>query len=276
MLIDFHTHIFPDKIAKSTIELLEKNSDTHAYTDGTDLGLVKEMERGNADICITLHVLTKPSQFDSVAHYAMAINEKYKNAKRRLISFGGIHPACDNIKEKMRYLRDNGFKGVKIHPDYQRTFINDEGYLQIISAAKDNDMIVVTHAGVDYGYLDAPVRCTPLLSSEVMKKIPYSKFVLGHYGAHQEWGDVLKLLCDFDCYFDTAFTFHEIQKDLFIKIMEKHGADKILFATDCPWRDIKEDYETLSSYNLKQEDFEKITYKNALKLLNLEKEYAMQ
>ena len=69
--------------------------------------------------------------------------------------------------------------------------------------------------------------------------------------------------------FDTAFTLHEIDKDLFVDIVNKHGSDKILFATDCPWRDIKTDLEILSSFGLKQDDLDNILYKNALKLLNL-------
>ena len=275
MLIDFHTHIFPDKIAKTTIEKLESNSDSHAFTDGTAEGLIKEMERGNADICVTLPVLTKPSQFDSVAHFAIAVNEKYKNSSKRLISFGGMHPACDDIDGKMRYLRENGIKGVKIHPDYQSTFFNDEGYLRIISAAKDNDMLVVTHAGEDYGYKGMPVRCPPVLAKEVLDKLPYEKLVLGHYGGHNQWDEVYELLCEYNCYFDTAFTFHEIDERVFKKILERHGAEKVLFATDCPWRGIKEDLQILKSYKLNEEDFNKITYKNALKILDLEKEYAM-
>ncbi len=39
MIIDFHTHIFPDKIAGATIEKLSKASDSPAYTDGTKDGL---------------------------------------------------------------------------------------------------------------------------------------------------------------------------------------------------------------------------------------------
>lgn len=275
MLIDFHTHVFPEKIAATTIAKLEKSSDTHAFTDGTVDGLVNEMRRGGADICVTLPVLTKPSQFDSVANFALSVNERFKYSEKRLISFGGIHPACDDIAGKMRFLKDNGIKGVKIHPDYQDTFIDDEGYYKILCAAKDNDMIVVTHAGVDDGYKGLPVKCPPTLVKKVMDRVPYGKFVLGHYGGHSQWEDVLDLLCGYDCYFDTAFTLHEIREELFKKILIKHGADKILFATDCPWRGIKEDYGILSSYGLDERTFNKITYENSLKLLGLEKKYAM-
>ena len=79
----------------------------------------------------------------------------------------------------------------------------------------------------------------------------------------------MELLSDFDVYFDTAFTLHEIDEKLFKKILLSHGEDKILFATDCPWRDIKEDVETFKSYNLPKETEDKILYKNALKLLGI-------
>lgn len=269
MIIDFHTHIFPEKIAKTTIEALEKRSNGHASTDGTVLGLLKHLEKANVDIGIALPVLTKPTQFDSVARFAISVNEQYASEDRKIISFGGMHPKCDNIKDKMKFLKDNGIKGVKIHPDYQDTFIDDEGYIEILKCAKDLDMIVVTHAGVDDGYVGEPVKCPPELCKKVIEKVNHNKFVLGHYGGHKQWENVSELLCDFDVYFDTAFTLHEISEELFKKILNRHGEDKILFATDCPWRDISEDLKILYSYNLEKTVLDKILYKNAIKLLGI-------
>lgn len=269
MIIDFHTHVFPDKIAKSTIEFLEKASSGRANTDGTVNGLVNHMKDSNVNIAITLPVLTKPTQFDSVMNFAIGINQAYSNKKEKLISFGGIHPACDDIRGKMKTLKDNGFLGVKIHPDYQNTFIDDDGYIEILKCAKDLDLIVVTHSGVDDGYTGQPVKCPPELCLKVINKVNHNKFVLGHYGAHKQWENVLDLLCGKNVFFDTAFTLHEIEKDLFMQILDKHGEDKILFATDCPWRNMKDDLATLKSFNLKIETLDKILYKNAIKLLNL-------
>ena len=43
MIIDFHTHMFPDKIAARTIDFLSKTGgDMNPFTDGTWKGL-KEM-----------------------------------------------------------------------------------------------------------------------------------------------------------------------------------------------------------------------------------------
>ena len=269
MLIDFHTHVFPDKIAKSTIDALVSNSNNKPYTDGTVQGLIDAMSRANADICITLPVLTKATQFDSVTKFAISVNEQFKCADKKLISFGGMHPDCDGVDEKLAYLKENGILGIKIHPDYQNTFIDDQRYINIIKCAKKYDLIVVTHSGIDDGYKGQPVRCTVDRVLRVIEQVDYSKFVLAHFGALRLWDEVLEKLAGKNLYFDTAFTFKIIDENLFKKIVEKHGADKILFATDCPWRDIKEDFEILSSYNLDKQTFDKITFKNALNLLKI-------
>ena len=269
MIIDFHTHVFPDKIANSTILALQSRSNSTAYTDGSVNGMVKALERANADIAVTLPVLTKASQFDSVLKFAVEINNKFNNTDKKLISFAGMHPDCENIEEKMLQIKSFGIKGIKIHPDYQATYIDDERYINIIKLAKKHDLIVVTHAGVDDGYKGNPVRCSVERVKKVIEQVDYSKFVLAHFGGHRLSEQVYNELAGLNVYFDTAFTLHEIDKQTFAKIVDKHGADKILFATDCPWRDIKLDYEILKSYNLEKDIFDKITYKNAVKLLNL-------
>lgn len=269
MVIDFHTHIFPDKIAKSTIEALANKAENKPYTDGTVQGMVDAMLRADADICVTLPVLTKASQFESVTRFAVAVNERFNTEEKKLISFAGMHPECEDIEGKMQYLKLMGIKGVKIHPDYQCTFIDDKGYIEILKCAKKYDMVVVTHAGIDDGYKDEPVRCPPEKVLKVIEEVNHDKFVLAHYGGHKQWEEVYELLAGKNVYFDTAYTFHEISEELFKKILSKHGEDKVLFATDCPWRDIKDDLQILKSFNLSESTLNKILYKNALKLLGI-------
>ena len=271
MIIDFHTHMFPEKIAGSTIAKLAPFNEEKPTTDGTILGLLKAMEEGNCDLAITLPVLTKPSQYESVTKFTIETNQQFKGKK--IIAFGGIHPLCENIFEKMKYLKDNGIKGVKIHPDYQGEFIDHEGYIEILESAKKLDMIVITHSGIDGAYLDQPERCPPDRLVKVIDRVKYNKFVLAHYGAKLQWEEVLELIAGKDVYLDTACMLRTISFDLFNKILLKHGEDKILFATDCPWSSIKLDSERLNSFNLSKETKDKIFYKNALKLLGLKNEY---
>ena len=267
MIVDFHTHVFPDKIASKTIEALSKMASIPPHADGTVDGLMGALEKSKTDIGIALPVLTKPTQFDSILNFAIDINARFSNESRKIISFAGIHPNSENVEEKLKEVKQKGIKGIKIHPDYQGVFIDDERYIKIISIAKELDLIVVTHAGVDDGFKDAPVRCTPERALNVINKTGHKKFVLAHYGGSKMWDEVERLLCGQDVYFDTGFTFNNIDEETFKRILSKHGADKILFATDSPWQDIKENLDKLYSFNLDKETLDKILYKNALKLL---------
>ena len=75
MRIDFHTHIFPDKIARRTIDLLAEKASISPFSDGTADGLLAEMARAGTDISVTLPVLTNPAQFESVNRYIAAVKK---------------------------------------------------------------------------------------------------------------------------------------------------------------------------------------------------------
>lgn len=269
MIIDFHTHIFPDKIANKTISYLMEKGGIPSFSNGSASGLIEKMNEAGVDISIALPAMTTPKQFDSINRFAMEINERYKNESKRIISFAGIHPDCEDIYAKMRFIKDSGFIGVKLHPDYQGTFINDEKYVRILEYAKEYDLVVVTHSGVDCGFLGEPVKCTPSLVKELIKRVPHSKLVLAHMGANEMHNEVLKELCDLDVYFDTAYVLRFIGEAGFKEILKRHGEDKILFATDTPWSDIKNDVNIIKSFGLTKETENKIFYENAKHLLGI-------
>jgi predicted TIM-barrel fold metal-dependent hydrolase len=269
MIIDFHTHVFPDRIAQKTIDLLSARAGIPAFSDGTVQGLLAAMERAGTGLSITLPVLTSPLQFDSINRFAAELNQRFADQTPRLISFGGIHPQCEDIEGKMAFLHENGFLGVKLHPDYQGTYIDDEGYVRILRAAKEHDMIVVTHAGVDHAYRTVPARCTPARTRALLRRVPHSKLVLAHCGANEMFEQVLDVLCGEDVYFDTAYVLRFIGKDTFCRMLERHGEDRILFASDSPWSDVRGDIEILKSFSLGKKTEEKIFCENAKALLGL-------
>ena len=47
--------------------------------------------------------------------------------------------------------------------------------------------------------------------------------------------DVLTYIAGTDCYLDTSFSIHDLPKRAAEQIIEKHGAERILFGSDCPW-----------------------------------------
>lgn len=265
MIIDFHTHIFPDKIAARTIEALEAKAGLTASTDGTLNGLLTSMEVAGVDMSVILPVVTKPSQFETVNTFAASVNEKYQG---KLLSFGGIHPDTEDYKKELDRIKELGLKGIKIHPDYQSVMIDDVRYMNIIEYADSLDLIILTHAGIDIGLPD-PVHCPPDKMRKVIDKLHPQKMVVAHYGGWKQWEEVYEYLTGENLYLDTAFTFDYIEEDIFYKILEKHGTDKVLFATDCPWGYQKKDVESLMNLGLTDEVKKKIFYKNAEKLLEI-------
>lgn len=266
MVIDFHTHIFPDAIASKSIAALEAKSGIRAATDGTLKGLLDSMQGNGVDLSVILPVVTKPSQFDSVNRFAAEVNGQYPG---RLLSFGGIHPDCENYKEKLNRIKELGLVGIKIHPDYQGVMIDDVRYMNIIEYANELGLIIVTHAGVDIG-LPEPVHCPPDKMRRVLDTLKPEKMVLAHFGGWKQWEQVYEYLAGEPVYFDTAFTFDYISREMFLKILQKHDKEKILFATDSPWSHAGRDAEALRALPLEKETIEAILWGNAKKLLKME------
>jgi len=173
MIIDFHTHIFPNKIAEKTIESLGTLAGVKAASDGTLKGLLDSMEKSGIDRSVIMPVVTKPEQFDSINGFAKKVNETYEG---KLLSFGGIHPENEKYKEKLKYIKSLGLPGIKIHPDYQRVMIDDIRFMRIIEYASELGLIILTHAGIDIG-LPQPVHCPPDKMRKVLDTVKPKKMV---------------------------------------------------------------------------------------------------
>lgn len=263
MIIDFHTHIFPDKIAARSIEALSKVSGVKAATDGTLNGLLVSMERSGVDLSVILPVVTKPSQFESVNTFAAKVNEQYEG---KLLSFGGIHPDSEDYKAELKCIKELGLPGIKLHPDYQGVMIDDIRYMRIIEYADALGLTILVHAGIDIG-LPEPVHCPPDKARKVLDTLKPKKLVLAHMGGWKQWNEVYEYLAGEPVYLDTAFCFDYMSREDFLKLCEKHGMDKILFATDSPWSDAGRDMKMINSMPLTDEAKEAIFAGNAMRLL---------
>lgn len=132
MIIDFHTHTFPDPIADAAIDRLSRQANITAYTCGTAAGLLLAERAAGVDRSIILPVATKPEQVHHINDYAAAHN---KHAfVTNMFSFGCIHPDYEDWKQELDRLAAANMRGVKIHPAYQQTDLNDPKYLRILSA----------------------------------------------------------------------------------------------------------------------------------------------
>jgi predicted TIM-barrel fold metal-dependent hydrolase len=267
MIIDFHTHVFPEKIAAGAISSLEERAKLKAGTDGTVSGLLNSMDRNGVDISVVLPVVTSPRQFESVNRFAS------ENQSKRLVFFGGIHPDCEDPEEKIESLSRTGFIGIKLHPDYQNTFITDEKYISIIRAALERGMYITIHAGIDIG-LPHPVHCPPELSAQMLEAVKdlntgEPHIILAHMGGCAMPNAVLEHLCGKNVMFDTSFNISRENREDLNKIISLHGAENILFATDSPWNTPSACLSALEELDLTSEQRDLILFKNALRIINV-------
>jgi predicted TIM-barrel fold metal-dependent hydrolase len=266
MIIDFHTHIFPDRIAAGTIKKLEEVGSIEAFTNGTLDGLKLSMKENNIDISVVLPVATKPSQFETVNAFAAEIT-----GRDGIISFGGIHPDTEDYREQLTKIKEIGLLGIKLHPDYQGTFIDDPKYVRIIQYAANLGLIVSIHAGLDIG-LPHPIHCTPERTARMLRQIDNkdAKVVLAHMGGYDLWDDVEEYLVGRNIWFDTGYCAGMMPEGQFIRIVKNHGANRILFATDSPWGGQRETKEIIRKFNFTQEELDRIFYQNAEELLGID------
>lgn len=281
MIIDFHTHTFPDKIADRALKGLSDSSRAVPYTDGTANGRETSMRQSKIDISVNLPVATKAHQVEGINN--IAIDAVSGDINKSVIEFGSMHPEYENMKQELKRLVDGGVKGIKIHPAFYQTDINEKKIKEIIYEASSLGLIIVTHAGWDIGFPEANyIKVKSLL--EIDKEIGPEKMVLAHMGGWNDWENVESDLAGSDYYFDTSFSIGKInarpdlpepmrtynmKDDDFVRLCKKHGIEKILFGTDSPWSDQKEYVEKINNLTFSEEEKERMFFGNAKELLGL-------
>lgn len=261
MVIDFHTHCFPEKIAQRAIEKLSFAAGGFLpYYDGSVNGLRQTMKAQGIDKSVVLSIATSAHQQKSVNDFASQINGG------NLIAFGSVYPFSEDARDELCRIKELGLKGVKLHPDYQDFFVDDERLIPIYQQISKLGLIAVFHAGFDYGF-PPPYHATPDRLAKIIKFFD-TPVVAAHWGGMDCGEGVLKLLCGENIYFDTAFGYGSIPKYYAQKILEKHGTDKILFGTDGPWHTAELEMRLLNTLGLSPDDMDRILFRNAEKLLN--------
>lgn len=262
MLIDFHTHCFPDKIASKAIEKLSFTSGgLEPFTNGTVNGLTQNMKKHGVNKSVVLNIATNAHQQTSVNDFAASINSE------RVISFGSVFPFADDALYELERIRSLGLKGVKLHPDYQGFSVDDERLKPLYKKISSLGLITVFHAGLDYGFAP-PYGATPDKMIKALKHFD-TPVIAAHWGGVNCGEEVLQHLCGTDIYFDTSFGYSMMPKYYAERIIEKHGTDNIVFGTDTPWHTAEMELRLLNSLGLSHDEFDKITHKNAEKLLGI-------
>jgi hypothetical protein len=269
MTIDFHTHIFPDKIAERTIKLLEDNTErvegvrARAATDGTLGGLEKSMKDNDIDYSVVMPIATTVTQSNTINNFAASIN-----GKNNIFSFGSVHPFQENCLDELERVKALGLRGIKLHPEYQGVYADSPECVRAIKKCMELGLLVLLHTGRDIG-IEPPVHCEPRRLRRVLDMTGADNIIAAHMGGWRMWDEAEELLAGQNLYLDTSYSLNEMSGEQAVRFIKKHGADKILYGTDSPWEKQSICRERINALPVSNEEKELILHKNAARLLNI-------
>jgi len=229
-------------------------------SDGTVSGLLGRMDDWGIDISVNLPVVTKQSQLRRTNEWAASIQSD------RLVCFGSIYPHTGDYKRDIDFVASLGLKGLKFHAEYQDFDLDSEQMLRIYGYALEKGLVLIHHAGSDPAYRP-PFRSSPQKFARVSEAMRGGVIIAAHLGGHNQWEEVERFLAGGDVYLDTSMGFEFFPHDLFLRIVEKHGADKILFGSDAPWSNAQTEIGHLMSMPLPTADITAILGGNAKRIL---------
>lgn len=275
MKIDFHIHAFPDEIAQRAVSALAVTAGKFMgrvrikpVTDGTAANARQYLKEYGADAGVLMPIATKPGQQRHINDWAAAQN------CGNIISFGSVHPRDPEALAELDRIWELGLKGVKLHPDYQGFFADDPAVFPIYEKIEELGLPLLFHAGQD-PYSPNLVHGTPKAMAKIAREFPRMTVIAAHLGGVGMYEESLEHIYTQDIpnlFVDCSMAHAYAESGEIRHAIRMMGADKVLFATDMPWSDGKKAIETLENMGLRDDELEKIYYKNALRLLRIPQE----
>ncbi len=262
-VIDAHCHIYPEKIAAKAVGGTDAFYGVTSACIGTVADLYERGVKAGVDRFIVQSVATTPKQVKSINEF---IAESVRQNPDIFTGLGTLHPESVDIAGDIEHLIELGLKGVKLHPDIQRFKLDDYRCLKIYEICEQKGLKMLLHTGDKRYDYSNPNRLLPLL--RIYKNLI---FIGAHFGGYSIWDEASKQLCGIDnFYVDCSSTFGFIEKPQAKELIKRYGADKILFGTDYPMWDAKEELDYFFSLGLDETEIQSILNLNAKKLFNLE------
>lgn len=229
-IIDMHTHIFPEKIAaKATIataDYFNLPEPPHHYgSAGELLGVLQSAGIGRA---MVFSAATTEHQVEHINRYILSETE----AHPQFIPCGTLHAGYEGYKEELRWMREHGMHGVKIHPEFQHFVLNDERLFPMFEEMERQDMFLIAHMGDPRVNVSGPRRMLP-----IARTFPRLRCIAAHLG---NWGDwdiekirpIAKLP---NVYTDISSSFSYVQdKSPLYPILAEYDPSHVFFGSDYP------------------------------------------
>ena len=260
-IIDFHAHVFPEKIALKAAESIGEFYGISMRHSGTVEKLLESGGKIGVDKYVVHSTATRPDQVDVINNFVAENIRKYPD---KFIGFGTLHMDMQDAVSEINRIISIGLCGIKLHPDFQLFNVDDPKMMPIYEQLAGK-LPVLIHAGDERYEYSLPERI-----ANVTRNFPKLTVIAAHFGGYCRWQET-------DCYdgldnvyFDTSSSLFKIGYDRAKVLLHKFGVEKFLFGVDFPMWDHKEEMERYQKLGLNDLENEMILYKNAAKLLKIE------
>ncbi len=260
-IIDAHCHIYPDKIARKASDATGNFYDIKMHLDGKTSTLLEYGEKAGIEHFIVQSVATTPKQVSSINNF---ISDSVLKSDGKFTGLGTLHPDSEDIERDVNEIISLNLKGVKLHPDIQSFKIDDYRMLKIYELCEGR-LPILMHTG-DYRYdYSNPNRMMPIL--DIYKNLT----VIGaHFGGWSIWEEATKKLSKYEnFYVDCSSSLYSITPEKAKELIKIYGAKRVLFGTDYPMWEPKEELERFMKIDISRKDREDILYNNAKELFGI-------
>jgi predicted TIM-barrel fold metal-dependent hydrolase len=260
VIVDCHTHVWPDAIAAKALGPAVPHIERHG--DGTERSLLATMAAAAVDRAICLGVADGPGRVDAVNRFAGSL-------KTPLIGFGSAHPSCspDALVES---LEANGVRGVKLHPVFQRYRLDDPGLREILDTLQAR-FVVIAHVG-EVGDKHGLGLSTPAMVSQITRDFPRLDFIACHFGGYLALEEGEDLVAGLPVFVDTSWppSLAGLDPGRIRRFIGKHGAERVVFGSDWPVANPASEIAAIEQLGLTTSETEAVLGGNLQRLLQLE------
>ncbi|MCE5328403.1 MAG: amidohydrolase family protein [Planctomycetaceae bacterium] len=261
MIIDIHTHAFPDSIADRAIAKLESLASWKAVGRGTTAALLESMDAAGVDASAVCAIATKPDQAGGILDWCTSIRTE------RLIPFPSVHPDTPDAAGWVGRIAAEGFCGIKLHPMYQNFAADDARADAIYAKATELGLLVTLHCGRDIGFPYEDDRASAPRMAAIVARHKGIKLVCTHMGGWKSWEESYEHLVGREVYLETSFSLQLLGAKRATEMIHAHGANRVLFGSDWPWQSQASDVAFIRSLPLSEQEKAAILGENARNLV---------
>ncbi len=262
-IIDAHAHIYPAKIAAKATDAIGAFYDIKmAMPAGIPDRLIEVGKKAGISRFVVHSCATKAAQVRSINEFI----KKEIDEHPEFLGFMTLHQDLteEQVEEEIEWCLKNGFKGIKLHPDFQKFYIDGENAEKFYRAAGDK-LPILFHTGDNRYEYSKPHRL-----AKIAAKYRNVNFIGAHFGGYRCWDEVDCYMGLDNVYFDTCSSLPFISAEKAEGLIRKFGAEKFFFGTDFPMWDASEEIERFNKLSLSDNEKEKILALNIKTLLKLD------